>query len=78
MTGQQKTPPQSEKDAKDKVQGEGDYDAARHFDDRQEKFAKDKKSEIPGMAKDAEQALEGPEGAELKKAEETGKSKARH
>jgi len=30
------------------------------------------------MAKDAEKALEGPEGKELKKAEQKGKSKARH
>jgi len=30
------------------------------------------------MAKDAEKAIEGPEGDELRKAEEIGKSKARH
>ena len=48
------------------------------FDKKQEKFVHDKKSEIPGMAKDAEKAIEGPEGEELRKAEEIGKSKARH
>jgi len=60
-----------------KVQGEGDYEAARHYDEKLEKFVNDKKSEIPTMAKDAEKAVEGPEGEELRKAEEIGKSKAR-
>jgi hypothetical protein len=60
-----------------KVQGEGDYEATRHYDEKLEKFVKDKKSEIPTMAKDAEKALEGPEGDALRKAEEIGKSKAR-
>ncbi|HUO94438.1 MAG TPA: hypothetical protein VMU22_16045 [Rhizomicrobium sp.] len=61
-----------------KVEGEGSYEATRRFDEKQEKFVHDKKSEIPGMAKDAEKALEGPEGEDLRKAEETAKSKARH
>jgi hypothetical protein len=61
-----------------KVEGEGSYEATRRFDKKEEKFVHDKKAEIPGMAKDAEKALDGPEGEELRKAEEIGKSKARH
>ena len=60
------------------VQGEGDYRSARTYKRDIEKFVKEKGSEIPEMAKEAEQALEGPEGKELKKAEEKGKSKAKH
>ncbi|HSZ11848.1 MAG TPA: hypothetical protein VK759_06725 [Rhizomicrobium sp.] len=60
-----------------KVQGEGDYEGARDYDARAEGFVKKNKSKIPTYAKNAEKALEGPEGAELRKAEEKGKSKAR-
>jgi hypothetical protein len=63
---------------KSEVQGEGDYKAARHYDEKLKKFVDEKRSEIPGMAKDAEKAVEGPEGPELRKAEEIGKSKAKH
>jgi len=62
---------------KNKVEGEGSYTATRRFDKAQEKFVHDKKSEIPGMGKDAEKALDGPEGEELRKAEDIAKSKAR-
>jgi hypothetical protein len=60
------------------VQGEGDYRSARTYKRDIDTFVNKKSSEIPEMAKDAEEALEGPEGEELKKAEEKGKSKARH
>jgi hypothetical protein len=43
-----------------------------------EGFIQKNGAEIPKMAKDAEKAVEGPEGAELANAEEKGKSKARH
>jgi len=70
------------KDAKSKgdagVQGEGDYKSARAYRQDIEGFIQKKGSEIPKMAQDAEKAVEGPEGAELAKAEERGKSKARH
>jgi hypothetical protein len=62
---------------KSKVEGEGSYEATRRFDKQEEKFVHDNKSKIPGMAKDAEKALDGPEGDELRKAEEIAKSKAR-
>jgi hypothetical protein len=66
------------KSGNSKIEGEGNYTATHNYDKKLEKFVRDKKSEIPGMAKDAEKAVEGPEGDELRKAEEIGKSKARH
>jgi len=60
------------------VQGEGDYKSARVYKKDVEGFIEKKGSQIPDLAKDAERAVEGPEGEELKKAEEKGKSKARH
>jgi len=70
---------QNKKIAKnDKDHGEGDYAAARDYDKRTEKFIAEKKAEIPKYAKDAEKALEGPEGEKLRDAEEKGKAKARH
>lgn len=68
----------SQHDSKSKVEGEGSYEATRRFDKAQEKFVHDKKSEIHGMGKDAEKALDGPEGEELRKAEDIAKSKAKH
>jgi len=68
----------NERKSDSKIEGEGSYEATRRFDKAEEKFVHDKKSEIPGLAKDAEKALDGPEGDELRKAEETAKSKARH
>jgi hypothetical protein len=49
------------------VQGEGDYVSARRYDDAQAAFAKDE-GKVRKKAKEAEAALEGPEGAELEKA----------
>ncbi|HEX3363796.1 hypothetical protein [Phenylobacterium sp.] len=51
---------------KSKIQGEGNYDAARKFDKEERAFVK--KGGIEQKAKDAEAALEGPEGADLEKA----------
>ncbi len=62
----------------DKVHGEGNYEASRDYDKRTEKFIAEKKAEIPKLAEEAEKALEGPEGDDLRAAEEKGKSKARH
>ena len=67
-----------EKPSDNGVQGEGDYKSARVYKKDIEGFIQKKDSEIPNMAKDAEKAIDGPEGAELEKAEEKGKSKARH
>jgi hypothetical protein len=51
---------------KSQVQGEGNYDAARKFDKEERAFVK--KGGIEQKAKEAEAALDGPEGADLEKA----------
>ncbi|THD77337.1 MAG: hypothetical protein E7812_15480 [Phenylobacterium sp.] len=56
---------------KSQIQGEGDYDAARKFDDQERAFVE--KGGIEKKAREAEQALDGPEGEELERArKETG------
>jgi hypothetical protein len=60
----------------DQIQGEGNYDAARRYRKAQEDFARSGK--VDKAAHEAEDAIEGPEGAELERArEETGKIKPR-
>lgn len=49
-----------------KIQGEGDYDAARHFDKAEAEFVR--KGPVAEKAREAEQALDGAEGAELERA----------
>jgi hypothetical protein len=51
---------------KSKIQGEGNYDAARKFDEEERAFVK--KGGVEQKAKEAEQALHGPDGADLEKA----------
>ena len=51
---------------KDKLQGEGNYDAARKFDAEERAFVK--KGGYEKKAKEAEDALEGPEGEALEEA----------
>ena len=75
--GQQKSDAGGKNPGSGKVQGEGDYESARVYKKDIDEFVATKKNEIPGLAKTAEEALEGPEGDELKRAEEEGKSKAR-
>lgn len=56
------------------LQGEGNYDAARRYRKGQEEFAKSGK--VEQKAHEAEEALEGPEGADLERArEETAKGR---
>jgi hypothetical protein len=55
-----------------KNEGEGSRSGAKEYDQAQEKFAKSGK--VEKAAKEAEKAVDGPEGAELRKAEEKGKS----
>lgn len=60
----------------DQIQGEGNYDAARRYRKAQEDFAKSGK--VDKAAHEAEEAIEGPEGAELERArQDTGKVKPR-
>ena len=56
---------------KDRIQGEGNYDAARKFDDEERAFVK--KGGVEQKAREAEEALDGPEAEELERArKETG------
>ena len=64
------------RDTSKDVQGEGNYSASRRFDEREQKFVKDHKAEIPQKGKEAEQALDGKEGEDLRKAEDKAKGHA--
>ena len=56
----------------DQIQGEGNYDAGRRYQKEQHEFAKSGK--VEPKAREAEDALDGPEGEELERARrETGK-----
>jgi hypothetical protein len=52
-------------------EGEGNRSAARRFNEAQHKFVADGK--VAAKAKEAEKAIAGPEGEELRRAEEIGK-----
>jgi hypothetical protein len=60
------------------VQSEGDYKSARRYKRDIDAFIKDRGDQIPERATEAKRAVEGPEANELSRAEEKGKSKARH
>ncbi|HEY0184159.1 MAG TPA: hypothetical protein VGC09_15225 [Rhodopila sp.] len=55
-------------------EGEGNHTAARQYNDAQKRFTESGK--VAPAAKDAATAVDGPEGAELRKAEELGKRHA--
>jgi len=54
--------------------GEGDYQASRSFLKDQANFVKRHAAEIPAMGKEAETALEGPEGGALRAAEDEARN----
>lgn len=55
-----------------KIQGEGDYEAARRFRESEEKFVRE--APVEQKAREAEEALDGPEGEDLERArQETAK-----
>jgi hypothetical protein len=55
----------------DKVQGEGNYDAGRRFQRDERAFIEN--GDVEGKAKEAREAIDGPEGPELERARrETG------
>jgi hypothetical protein len=58
----------------DRNEGEGNKAAAREFNEAQRRFVGGGK--VEAAARDAEQALEGPERQELLEAEAAGKSRA--
>ena len=55
-------------------EGEGNKTAAKQYNDEQKKFAESGK--VGPAAKDAAEAVDGAEGAELRKAEDIGKQHA--
>ncbi len=57
--------------------GEGDYAASRSFLKDQSSFVEKNRAEIPAMGKDAERALDGPEGKGLRDAEAEAASRSR-
>ena len=60
--------------ADNKIQGEGDYVSGRKYQDMQHEFAK--RGDVEQKAREAEEALDGPEGEELEEARrETGEGK---
>jgi hypothetical protein len=59
---------------KKQIIGEGDYQASRSFLKDESNFVRRHSAEIPAMGKEAEAALDGPEGKELRAAEEEAKS----
>lgn len=56
------------------IVGEGDYQASRSFLKDQASFVKRHASDIPAMGKNAEAALEGPDGGQLRAAEDEARS----
>jgi hypothetical protein len=57
--------------------GEGNYTAAREFRKDEEAFVRTNRGRIPQMGKEAEAALEGPEGDGLRLAEDEARAHAR-
>ena len=62
--------------AGNKIQGEGDYISGKKYQDMQHEFAE--KGPVEQKAREAEEALDGPEGEQLEEARrETGEGKTR-
>ncbi len=59
------------------IVGEGDYAATRKFDSDQAAFVAKNKANIPNLGKEAETALDGPEGDSLRDAEATAAARSR-
>jgi hypothetical protein len=66
MPGDDKMAPDDKASGGGKIQGEGDYDAARRFRAAEEKFVQT--GPVEQKAQEAEEALDGPEGPELERA----------
>jgi hypothetical protein len=77
MTDTTKTTADATTNATGKVQGEGDYEAARRFQEAERSWVE--KGPVERKAKEAAAALDGPEGAELERARrETGEGVTHH
>ena len=62
---------------KKQIVGEGDYAATRKFDSDQAAFVAKNKANIPNLGKEAETALDGPEGDSMRDAEATAAARSR-
>ncbi len=62
----------SSKKTKDGVEGEGSYSGTREYNERTADFIK--KGKVGKAARDARQAMDSGEAADLKEAEEKGKA----
>ena len=65
------------KKKKKQIVGEGDYQASRTFLKDESGFVKKNKAKIPAMGKEAEAALEGPQGDMLREAEASAAGRSR-
>ena len=74
-----KTPARKKAPARKKKQivGEGDYEASRAFLKDQAGFVRKNKASIPDLGRQAEAALDGPEGDALREAEAAGQARSR-
>jgi len=59
----------------DQNQGEGNVTAAKEYNEKTQKFAKE--GDVEGQARKAAEALDGDEGEKLRDAEEKGRIRAR-
>jgi hypothetical protein len=75
-TAARSKPPARKKKAQ-QIVGEGDYAATRAFDADQAAFVKRNKGAIPEMGRQAEAALDGPEGKNLREAEAEALARSR-
>jgi len=62
------------KPARREILGEGNYTASRNFREQETAFVTRNRSRIGKMGKEAEAALEGPEGKDLMAAEEQARA----
>ena len=62
---------------KKQIVGEGDYAASRSFLKDQSSFVEKNRANIPAMGRDAEKALDGPEGNALRDAEAEAAGRSR-
>jgi hypothetical protein len=68
---------QNDNGSKDnELQGEGNYEAARHYNEKTTAFASDQEK-VDEAAEEAKAAIEGEEASELAAAEKKGKAPAR-
>jgi hypothetical protein len=77
MANQHKEPRQNGA-AKNGVEGEGSYTAARDYKQSIDKFIENHDGDIEDMARDAADALDSDESRDLKKAEKQGLKRSKH